>query len=198
METSGYYQSGMDINSLIYEYEDQLIEKAVGRDKEAFACLYDANVELVFKHVFYHIYDRHTAEDITQDVFIKAWKAIPRYVRTGAPFKSWLLTIARNTLNDYYKKNKKILSLEEGQFEEPQTKVSLEESTEEKFDREFVQQAVLKLKGDKQKVILMHFIDGFSYAEIAKVMDKTEGAIRIIQFRALNDLKKLLVVFKNE
>jgi RNA polymerase sigma-70 factor (ECF subfamily) len=198
MERSGHYPSGMDVNSLLYEFEDQLIQKAVRQDKEAFACLYDAHVELVFKHVFYHVYDHSAAEDITQDVFIKAWKAIPRYIRTGAPFKSWLLTIARNTLNDYYKKNKKTVSLEDGQFMELESPGSIEESTETKIDQEHIRQAILKLKGDRQKVILMHFIDGFSYTEIAKILNKSEGAIRIIQFRALIDLKKLLTVDRNE
>jgi RNA polymerase sigma-70 factor, ECF subfamily len=198
MERSGYYQSGLGIQSIVVEIEDQLIERAIKRDREAFSCLYDVHVELVFKHVYYHIIDKHEAEDLTQDVFIKAWKAIHKYVRTEAPFRAWLLTIARNSLNDYYKKHKKTLSIEDGQFQEPESPECIEESTELKFDQESIRRAVAQLKGDKQQVILMHFIDGFSYTEIARFLNKTEGAIRIIQFRALNDLKQLLSAFKNE
>jgi RNA polymerase sigma-70 factor (ECF subfamily) len=198
MERSGFCQSSLGINSLVVEFEDQLIERAIKRDREAFSCLYDVHVELVFKHVFYHIVDKHEAEDITQDVFVKAWKAIHKYVRTEAPFKAWLLTITRNALNDYYKKHKKVLSLEDGQFHEPESPESIEESTELKFDQESIRRAIGRLKGDKQQVIMMHFIDGFSYSEIAQALNKTEGAVRIIQFRALIDLKQLLSAFKNE
>jgi RNA polymerase sigma-70 factor (ECF subfamily) len=60
------------------------------------------------------------------------------------------------------------------------------------FDNAMIKKAVLKLTGDKQKVILMHFIDGLSYEEIAKALNKNEGAIRVIQYRALSDLRGLI------
>jgi RNA polymerase sigma-70 factor (ECF subfamily) len=198
MERSEVYQSSLDVSGIIDEDEIQILDRAIKQDKEAFSCLYDANVDIVYRHVYYRTADQHLAEDITQEVFIKAWKAIRNYVRTDAPFKAWLLTIARNSLNNYYKKHKKMISIEDGQFNEPAAPGSLEESAELKFDRKSIHDAIAQLKGDKQKVILMHFIDGFSYCEIAKILNKTEGAIRIIQFRALIDLKKLLAAFKNE
>jgi RNA polymerase sigma-70 factor, ECF subfamily len=198
MERSAVYQSSLDVSKVLGEDEIQILDRAIKQDKEAFSCLYDANVDIVYRHIYYRIADQHLAEDITQEVFIKAWKAIRNYVRTEAPFKAWLLTIARNSLNNYYKKHKKTISIEEGQFNEPVAPGSLEESTELKFDRKSIRDAIAQLKGDKQKVILMHFIDGFSYCEISQILNKTEGAIRIIQFRALNELKQLLAAFKNE
>jgi RNA polymerase sigma factor (sigma-70 family) len=60
------------------------------------------------------------------------------------------------------------------------------------FSSTVIKEAVMKLKGDKQKVILMHFIDGFDYHEIASFLNKSEGAVRVIQFRALDDLRQLL------
>jgi RNA polymerase sigma-70 factor (ECF subfamily) len=67
-----------------------------------------------------------------------------------------------------------------------------EKQAEINFNNSVIKKAVLKLNGDKQKVILMHFIDGLSYEEIAKALNKNEGAIRVIQYRALNDLRGLL------
>lgn len=64
--------------------------------------------------------------------------------------------------------------------------------TETSLTREYMKNAVLKLKGEKQKVIIMRFIDGLEYTDIAKAMKKSEGAIRIIQFRALKDLRRIL------
>ena len=60
------------------------------------------------------------------------------------------------------------------------------------FDNAVIKKAVLKLNGDKQRVILMHFIDGLSYEEIAKALNKSEGAIRVIQYRALSDLRGMV------
>jgi len=60
------------------------------------------------------------------------------------------------------------------------------------FDNARIKKAVLRLNGDKQKVILMHFIDGLSYEEIAKTLTKSEGAIRVIQYRALSDLRSMV------
>jgi len=63
---------------------------------------------------------------------------------------------------------------------------------EANYNSTIIKEAVLKLKGDRQKVILMRFIDGFSYEEISKVLNKSEGAVRVIQYRALDDLRRLL------
>jgi RNA polymerase sigma-70 factor, ECF subfamily len=60
------------------------------------------------------------------------------------------------------------------------------------FDNAMIKKAVLRLNGDKQKVILMHFIDGLSYGEIALALNKSEGAVRVIQYRALSDLRSLV------
>ena len=156
------------------EPEDLLIQQAIKRDRVAFATLYDKYIDQVYQHVYYRVSDQVDAEDITQEAFIRAWKAINRYKRTGAPFVAWLIAIARNLIADHYKKaKKKAVSLEEAKVSNQSSETSLEAIVESTINRSHVKNAVSKLKGDKQKVITMRFIDGFSYREIARILHKS-------------------------
>ncbi len=173
--------------------EDALVRRAVQRDREAFASLYDRHVEHVYKHIYYKVPNKSDAEDITQEVFIRAWKYIDKYRYTGAPFVAWLFKIARNLIVDNYRARKKEVPLVEPEAFSQTGETNPEAITEASLNRSHVRKAILKLKGEKQKVILMHFIDGFNYKEIAKLLNKSEGAIRVIQYRALNDLRHMLM-----
>ncbi len=175
------------------EPEDWLIQRAIEYDKVAFASLYDMYIDRVYRHVYYRVSNRVDAEDITQDVFIRAWKAIGKYKRTGAPFMAWLTTIAHNLIVDYYRASRKLVSLEEEEASGQADRSSPEEVTEATLDQAYIREAVLKLKGEKQKVVLMRFIDGLTYSEIARALNKSEGAVRVLQYRALNDLRSMLM-----
>jgi RNA polymerase sigma-70 factor (ECF subfamily) len=173
--------------------EEYLVQQAVKRDRAAFTALYDRYITHVYKHVYYKVTNRADTEDITQEVFIRAWKAIDKYKKTGVPFVAWLNTIAGHLVIDFYRKRKDTVNIDDVVADIPDEQNPNPESMAEiNFSRAIVKEAVLKLKGDKQKVILMHFIDGFSYEETAKALHKSEGAIRVIQYRALNDLKQIL------
>lgn len=174
------------------ESEDLLVQRAIECDRAAFAALYDKHVAQVYRHVYYRVPNRVDAEDITQEVFIRAWNAIGKYKRTGAPFIAWLITIAHNLIVDHYRARKKLVSLEEAEACSQAPEASPEAMAEAMFSRNYVRDAISKLQGEKQKVILMRFIDGLSYEEIARALGKKEGAIRVIQYRALNDLRHML------
>jgi len=174
------------------ESEGLLIQQAIEGKRAAFAALYDKCVGQVYRHVYYRVSSRSDAEDITQEVFIRAWKAIGRYKKTGAPFVAWLIVIAHNLIVDYYKTRKKFVSLDETEVSSQSDETSPEAMTDASLNRSHIRSVISKLKKEKQKVILMRFIDGFSYAEIAKALNKSEGAVRVIQHRALNDLRHML------
>lgn len=177
----------------VNDTEDYLVQQAVKRDGAAFTALYDRCIDQVYRHVYYRVSNQADAEDITQEVFIKAWKAIDRYKKTGAPFVAWLIIIAGHLVIDHYRSRRNTINIDDVVEEVPANHTSDPEAlAEANFNSALVKEAVLKLKGDKQKVILMHFIDGFSYEEIARALHKNEGAIRVIQYRALGDLKRLL------
>jgi RNA polymerase sigma-70 factor (ECF subfamily) len=177
----------------VHESEDYLVQQAVKRDRAAFAALYDRCVDQVYRHVYYRVSNQADAEDITQEAFLKAWKAIDKYKKTGAPFVAWLITIAGNLVVDHYRGRLKTVITDEIYEENPGSQVSdPERLAEQHFDKAIIKEAVLKLKGDRQRVILMRFIDGFSYEEIAKALNRSEGSVRVIQYRALTDLRRLL------
>jgi RNA polymerase sigma factor (sigma-70 family) len=178
--------------------ENTIILKAIKRDKDAFAHLYDAYVDLIYRYVYYRVASKPDAEDITQDVFFRAWRAIDKYKITQSPFKAWLIVIAQNLINNHYKANKKTRPLSDTEIDEIESDENIAEATEAKIESVKIREAINRLKGDKQKVVLMHFIDGFSYKEISDILHKTEGAIRVIQHRALGELKNIINVIKYE
>lgn len=177
----------------VNDTEDKLVRKAVKRDRAAFTALYDRYVAQVYRHVYYKVTNQADTEDITQEVFIRAWKAIDKYNKTGIPFIAWLNTIAGHLVIDHYRKKKEAVNIDDvaDAIQDVQNP-GPESIAETNFDNALIKEAVLKLKGDKQKVILMHFIDDLSYEETARALHKSEGAVRVIQYRALSDLKRLL------
>jgi RNA polymerase sigma factor (sigma-70 family) len=170
--------------------ENTLVRRCSGGDQTAFAALYEMHVERVYRHVYYLVPDAHDAEDITQEVFIKAWKSIHKYKPTGAPFVAWLIVVARNAVTDYFRSKKNVRLLDD--TNEPGGGSDPAASVETAFGQAAVRKAILKLQGDKRAVVVMRFIDGFSYEEIGQALSKTEGAVRVIQHRALKDLRGIL------
>jgi len=173
--------------------DDLLVQQAIKRDEAAFAVLYDRHFNRIYRHIYYHLPNRTDAEDITQEVFVKAWRAIGKYKMIGVPFAAWLIAIARNLVIDHFRARKDATPLEDVEGfvqspdETPETLAELNSNSRQ------VRSSILKLKEDKQKVIFMRFIYDFSYRDIAKVLGKSEGTIRVLVYRALKDLKRILL-----
>lgn len=180
-----------DRNNEVVSEAGLLIDKAVDGDADAFGRLYDMHVDRVYRHIYYRVGNVVDAEDLTQQVFLRAWQAIRRYKKTSSPFLAWLMTISHNLVVDFYRSKKEGVYLD---FELPadETYSSPECSAEAHFDQRQLRRAVLELPGDQQQVILMRFIEGFSYPEIASSLGKSEGAIRVILHRALVRLRKIM------
>ena len=180
--------------SSLQEADDAtVISSAVQGDRSAYGALYERHVGRVFRHVLYLTGDPALAQDITAQTFLKALEAIHRYEDRGVPFLAWLFRIAYNlTIN--YKKGSKTnghTHLPEG-VELRGNLASPEESCEAKANGERVWQGVRRLRGDQRQVIVMRFIDGLSYPDIAQVLGKSVGAVRVSQYRALCALRRLL------
>jgi RNA polymerase sigma-70 factor (ECF subfamily) len=173
------------------EAEGYLIKRAVQRDREAFTSLYSLFVKRVYAHAYYSLSNKVDAEDITQEVFIRAWKGIDKYKASGAPFIAWLLKISNNLIIDRNRSTKPITYVEDLNDLDNHP-ISPESQVEIKFEQLRIREAISKLKGDKQKIIVLRYIDGYKIEEIAKMLNCSQGAIRITQYRALIELRKTL------
>jgi RNA polymerase sigma-70 factor (ECF subfamily) len=172
--------------------ENKLIEMAIRGEASAFGSLYDYYQPKIYRFVFIKVSRREEAEDLTHQVFVNAWLNIKNYKKLGFPFGSWLYRIARNQVIDYYRTQKKENSLEEMGEEY----FAAQNNSENSFDTELeiarVKTAVRKLKPEQQDIIILRFVEDLSLKEIAEVIGKSEGAVKLIQHRALNQLRKLL------
>lgn len=171
--------------------ETQLVQRAISLDTDAFGRLYDMYVDRVYRHIYYQVGNVMDAEDLTQQVFFKAWQAIDRYKRTASPFVAWLMTISHNLVVDFYrtKKNKTYL---EAEVTSDESAPNPELVAETHFEQKQLRKAILQLPKDQQQVILLRFVEGFRNPEVASILGKSEGAIRVILHRALAMLRHIL------
>ena len=170
--------------------DETLVGRATVGDREAFGELYERHVSRVFRHVLYMVNDVHVAQDLTEQTFLRALEAIHGYEWRGVPFLAWLLRIARNLyLNGQRveRNNSSIHSKWNGDIA-----ASPEFFCEAKLDGEEVWRAVQALDGDQRQVIVLRFMDGLSYADVARVLGKSVGAVRVAQYRALCALRRSL------
>ncbi len=172
---------------------ERLVDAAVEGDVRAFAALYDQHLDRVYRHVFYRVGNHGDAEDLTQEVFLQAWRAIGRYRRGGAPFIAWLLTIAHNLVVSYYRRRKEEAAPLDLELAARELWSNPEAEALAHHDRQAVRRAIRRLKPDHQLVISLRFIEQFSPAEVAAATGKAEGHVRVIQHRALAELRRLLM-----
>ena len=170
---------------------DLLAAGAVGGDADAFGRLYDMHVDRVYRHVYYRVGNNEDAEDLTQQVFLRAWQAIGRYKKTSSPFLAWLMRISHNLIIDFYR-SKKDKAYLDSEIVANDSDSYPERVAEAEFDQQQLRRVILQLPGEQQQVILMSFIEGFSYTEIASAIGKSEGAIRVILHRALKKMRNML------
>lgn len=173
------------------ETEDSLVAQAIGGDKSAFTRLYDLHHDRVYRHVLYRVPSSEDAEDLTQLVFLQAWRAVPRYKLTGTPFVAWLFTIAHNLVMSFYRRSK-ITSPLEDNAREDRSENDPEQSAVVKFDQERIRAAITQLRPEHQQVVTLRFLENLPHRDIADVLGKSEGAVRVIQHRALGELRRIL------
>jgi RNA polymerase sigma-70 factor (ECF subfamily) len=173
--------------------ERELVLRAIERDAEAFAELYDRHVVRVYRHIFYLVNDAREAEDLTAQTFLKAWEAIDRYKERGAPIVAWLLRIAHNLTVSYLRSKREHGTLEET-FIDQKLHRNPEDALEQSTDEDSVRRAILRLRDEQRQVIILRFVEELDYREVAAVIGKSVPAVRVIQHRALGNLRKIMQV----
>ncbi len=167
------------------------LARAIARDPAAFTELYEAHVARIYRHVHYRVGDADTAEDITAQVFLRAWQAIHRYrPQAGRPFIAWLFTIANNLIVDHHRRSRQTvrgIEVEGGRY--AAIALDPEEAALSAYLHAQIAAALRRLKPEYQLIIALRLIEDMDYEAIARVLGKTPGALRVTLFRALNALR---------
>ena len=175
--------------------EKTLVRLAQQRDEKAFAQLYEAYFDRIYRYIVIRIGDATEAEDMTQQVFLKVLHSISSFRWAGKPFSAWLFRIAHNQVVDHLRRKTRRTTVP---IEEAPPIIdpgrNPEEALEIKMDMEQVSRAARELTGAQREVISLRFAGGMSIAEVAKAMGRTEGAIKALQHSAIMALRKRLMV----
>ena len=173
-----------------------LMQRAKAGEEEAFALLYEDLYTPIFRYVYSKMSDKAQAEDLTQTVFMKAFKARERFADDASAPVAYFFTIARNLLTDTYRKKKEVhISTEDDQdffAEIPDKELDPAKAHAETENKKFMQSLLQELKPVYREVIELKFIAGYANRDIAQRLGKSEANIRQIQVRALRKLKDLL------
>jgi RNA polymerase sigma-70 factor, ECF subfamily len=170
--------------------DEQVIQQVKDGDAEAFGMLYEQYAEVIFRYVYSHLDGRLDAEDLTEEIFLRAWRALPKYDERGLPFSAFLFRIARNSLIDYYRQRKVVQSIED--IELQTREAGPEEVVESRIENGGLRETIGKLREDYRNVLIFRFLSGLSPEETAQVMQRSVGAVRVLQHRALTALKDLM------
>jgi RNA polymerase sigma-70 factor (ECF subfamily) len=162
--------------------DERLLIEAAKADRRRFGELYERNFDRVYAYLARRAGGREAAEDLTAEVFHHALANLDRFEWRGIPFAAWLLQIARNALADRWQR----AARERG---EPAPEPADDGLPAEADRRAILAQLVGALPEDQQRVVLERFVEGRSVREIAQALGRTEGAVKQLQFRALQSLK---------
>lgn len=172
------------------EETEILIQKAQQGNKEAFGILYKEYFQRIYRYCRVNMYRDELAEDVCQETFVRAWKALPTFTfKHGGTFQAFLYRIARNLIIDLSRK-KKEYSIE--YYEEIQTDENYEEAIDRQDSMEKVKRALAKLKDEERQIIILRYFEEISHAEIAKILGIKEGAVRVRTVRLLQKVKGIL------
>ncbi|MBI4133212.1 sigma-70 family RNA polymerase sigma factor [Candidatus Uhrbacteria bacterium] len=174
------------------EGEERLIAAAKQGDADCFGRLYDHYIPPIYRFIFMKVTNREEAEDLTHEVFLSAWQHLHRYTSRGFPFSSWLYQIARNRVIDHYRGKRQTVAVEVADTEGVVDPISPDAQIDQSLDLETVRVAMRGLTHDQQDVIILKFLEDLPHREIAATLSKSEGAVRLIQHRALTELRRRL------
>ncbi len=176
--------------------EQSLVLQAQKCNQEAFAKLYEQNFDKIYRYISLKVGNNTEAEDMTQQVFIKALQSISSYKWKDVPFSAWLFRIAHNQIIDYYRKQSRQSTTPLYEYMAV-TNFDPEKAIEDKSDIERLLIASKKLTAAQQEVIALRFAGELPIAEVARIMGKTQGAIKALQHSAIAALRKLMTVKEN-
>src|SRR6059058_1679942 len=173
-------------------YIRRLVERAQQGERGALEELYLIHFDRIYSYLHMSVGNRHDAEDLTTQTFLKMLESITRFRWQSAPFSAWLFRIAHNLAMDHFRANRRWQPEEEVPEPEPDEVTSAETGALESIGRKSMLELIEDLSPEQQQVLTLKFVFNFANAEAATILGKTEGAIKSLQHRALVSLQKQL------
>jgi RNA polymerase sigma-70 factor (ECF subfamily) len=170
----------------------RLVQHAQQGDRDALEELYLLHFDRIYSYLHMSVGNRHDAEDLTTQVFVKMLESIGKFRWRSAPFSAWLFRIAHNLAMDHFRANKRWQPEEEVPEPDPGERSAAEEEALESIGRENMLEMIQRLSQEQQQVLTLKFVFNFSNAEAGTILEKTEGAIKSLQHRALASLHREL------
>jgi RNA polymerase sigma-70 factor (ECF subfamily) len=175
------------------EADERRLVEAAQQDRAQFGAVYEKYFEVVYAYVARRVRDRAATEDLTSEVFRKALAHLPRFKWTGAPFGAWLLRIAANLIADRAKRVAREGHSDSNELADRGSSAQAQQSDLEAAERRaYVIRLVDELSEDQRRVVRMRFAEEKSISEIAAQLNRTEGAVKQLQFRAFQTLRAKL------
>jgi RNA polymerase sigma-70 factor (ECF subfamily) len=172
-----------------YEGVRVLVQRAQSGDREALEELYLLHFDRIYSYLHLSVGNRHDAEDLTTQTFLKMLEAIGRFRWQAVPFSAWLFRIAHNLAMDHFRASRRVQAEEE--VPEPRgAELSAEEQAIDSLGRTGMLELIERLSAEQRQVLTLKFLFGFGNAEVATVLGKTEGAVKSLQHRALGSLQR--------
>jgi RNA polymerase sigma-70 factor (ECF subfamily) len=167
--------------------ERVLAQRVSKRDSQAFTELYERYAERIYKYIYFKSGRTDEAEDLTAQVFLKAWEAVAGYRWEGYPFSTWLYRIAHNQVIDYYRTHHESFPLDALRARESGNDPF--EAAQSVFTSAKIRSALLHLTQEQQRVVTLRFLEGYTTEEVAAIMRKNADSVRALQHRALRALQ---------
>lgn len=167
-----------------------LLAKAKSGDAGAFGQIYNLFFPKIFRFIYFRVSHKETAEDLAEEVFLKAYGKLAG-VRSNDAFEGWLYQIARNSVIDYYREKKSDVPLDEIE-NTLEYESNVIDAVNLSQDQQLLLTLLKELPAEQQIVIKLKFIEDLDNPTIAEMLHKTEGAIRVIQHRAIAKLQELI------
>ena len=159
--------------------------------KEIFSQIYDQYVNKIYRFIFLKVNSQEIAEDLCSETFLKGWQCYKEKQDIENP-QAFLYQIARNLVVDYYRAKGRTQTVSVDCLPITDPRIDLEAETMNNSDLDRIKSVLVNIKDDYQEAIIWHYIDDLSISEIAKMLNKSEGAVRVTLHRALKSLKKEL------
>jgi RNA polymerase sigma-70 factor (ECF subfamily) len=170
-----------------------LVDLARSGDCDAFGLLYDHYNGTVFRFLYYRVGSHSLAEDLTSETFFRALRSMSGFKWQGRDFGAWLITIARNLVADHFKAGRTRLETATDDLSDHDTATpGPEDDVLASLTNEVLLRALRELAPEQQECLVLRFLQGMSIAETAKILQRSDGAVKQLQLRAIRNLGKLL------